>query len=187
MGAAMKKKTIPAVIPPGHERTALLVIDVQHGLFRKSTPIYHAEELLRNLNTLIERARSCSVPVIYVQHSAPRHLVKGSADWQIHPRLHQPVREPVIHKLHGNAFEETGLAVLLRDEMVGHLVVTGLVTHGCVKATCLGGRELGYPVTLVTDAHSSYSQDAARLIDEWHVKLAQAGVTLRSTDEVTFT
>lgn len=182
----MKKITIPFVMPPDYERTALLVIDVQHGLFQKATPIYHAEQLLQNLNALIERARACGVPVIYVQHSAPRHLVKGSTEWQLHPLLHRPDREPVIHKLHGNAFEDTCLAELLRDEKVGHLVVTGLVTHGCVKATCLGGLELGYPVTLVRDAHSNYSQDAARLIEEWHIKLEQAGVTLRSTEEVTF-
>ena len=182
----MKKNIIPPVIPPGFDRTALLVIDVQHGLFQKATPIYQAEQLLQNLNRLIERARTHGVPVIYIQHSATRHLVRGSAEWQLHPRLNQPDRESVIHKLHGNAFEDTNLAELLRDEKVGRLVVAGLVTHGCVKATCLGGRELGYPVTLVSDAHSSYSQDASGLIEEWHAKLSDAGVTLRSTEEVTF-
>ncbi len=181
----MKKKPISPGIPPEHDRTALLVIDVQHGLFHKSTPIYHAEQLLQNLNTLIEWARSGDVTLIYVQHSAPRHLVEGSAEWQLHPRLHQPDGEPVIHKVHGNAFEETRLAELLRDEKVGRLVVSGLVTHGCVKATCLGGRELCYPVTLVSDGHSSYSQDAARLIEEWHARLEEAGVALRSTGELT--
>lgn len=186
MGAAMKKNTTPPVIPPEFDRAALLVIDVQHGLFQKSTPIYQAEQLLHNLNTLIERARSGGVLVIFVQHSAPRHLAEGSAEWQLHPRLHQPHDEPVVHKVHGNAFEETELSELLRQEKVGRLVVTGLVTHGCVKATCLGGRALGYPVTLVSDAHSSYSQEAARLIEEWHAKLEKAGVTLRSTDDVAF-
>jgi nicotinamidase-related amidase len=182
----MKKKTIPPVIPPEYERTALLVIDVQHGLFQKSTPIYRAEQLLQNLNVLIERARARGVAVIYVQHSDPRNLVKGSPGWQLHPRLHPPDHEPVIHKLHGNAFEETGLNDLLSEERVGRLVVTGLVTHGCVKATCLGGRELGYPVMLVSDAHSNYSSDAARLIEEWHDKLTQGGVELRSTEDVAF-
>lgn len=184
MGAAMPKKIVPPVIPPEYDRVALLVIDVQHGLFQKSTPIYHAEQLLQNLNTLIERARVRGVPVIYVQHSDPRHLVKGSPAWQLHPRLYQPDHERVIHKLHGNAFAGTNLAEMLREEEVGRLVVTGLVTHGCIRATCQGGRELGYPVTLVTDAHSNYSQDAVRLIEEWHAKLAQTGVTLCLTEEV---
>jgi nicotinamidase-related amidase len=66
------------------------------------------------------------------------------------------------------------------------VVVTGMVTHGCVKATCLGARELGYPVTLVTDAHSSYSQDAAALIEKWHANLSKEGVTLLPTVQVQF-
>lgn len=182
----MKKNTTPPAISPEFDRAALLVIDVQHGLFQKSTPIYHADQLLQNLNALIDRARANGVPVIYVQHSDPRHLVKDSPGWKLHPRLRQPEKETVIHKVQGNAFEGTELSELLRQEKVGRLVVAGLVTHGCVKATCLGGRALGYPVTLVSDAHSSYSQEAARLISEWHAKLAQAGVTLRSTEAVAF-
>jgi hypothetical protein len=37
-------------------KTALLVIDVQRDLFRKSHPIYRADELLNNINSLVERA-----------------------------------------------------------------------------------------------------------------------------------
>ena len=70
----MSKKTVLPVIPPEYDRAVLLVIDVQHGLFQKSTPIYHAEQLLQNLNTLIERARVRGVPLIYVQHSDPPPL-----------------------------------------------------------------------------------------------------------------
>ena len=63
---------------------------------------------------------------------------------------------------------------------------TGLVTHGCVKSTCLGAIEAGYQVTLVSDAHSSYSNKAAELIDKWHVHLSKEGVALLSTAEVKF-
>lgn len=63
----------------------------------------------------------------------------------------------------------------LADRGVGRVVVTGLVTHGCVKATCLGGLELGYEVVLAKDGHSSYSKEAARLIEEWNRKLGEAG------------
>jgi nicotinamidase-related amidase len=182
----MSKKTVLPAIPPEFNRTALLVVDVQLGLFQKATPIYKAEELLHNINLLIEHARDGGVPVVYIQHSDPRNLVKDSPGWQLHPRLHPPEHDPVVHKLHGNAFEGTELAGLLDERRVGRLVVTGLVTHGCVRATCLGGRELGYPVTLISDAHSNYSPDAAALIAKWHENLAQAGVLLQPTAEVLF-
>ena len=42
-------------------KLALLVIDVQKGLFEKSIPIYQAETFLENLKTLIDRARQTQV------------------------------------------------------------------------------------------------------------------------------
>lgn len=183
----MPDKTQPIQLPPDFDRPALLVIDVQLGLFQKSTPIYKADQLIQNILTLVERAHHWRAPVIYIQHADPRNLVKGSAGWQIHPALNPLENDPIVHKLHGNAFEDTNLVEILHANKVGRLVVTGLVTHGCVKATCLGGRELGYPLTLVTDAHSNYSQDAAAMIEKWHANLSKAGVMLLSTAQVDFT
>ncbi len=166
--------------------TALLVIDVQQGLFRKSIPIFRANELLVKINTLIDSAHQAGAPVFFVQHSNQKILVYGSDDWQLHPQLQPGPQDCTIHKQHGNAFEETNLQEELKARYIDTLVVTGLVTHGCVKATCLGGKELGYRVILVEDGHSSYSKDAARLIEEWNQKLAQGIVELRSTAEITF-
>lgn len=157
------------------QAAALLVIDVQQGLFRKSTPIYRAEPLLNTIATLIDRAHAAGALVVYIQHASAKVLPFGSADWQLHPRLHPGEGDLVVHKHHGNAFEDTSLHAELAGRGVGRVVVTGLVTHGCVKATCLGGLELGYEVVLAEDGHSSYSKDAARLIEEWNRKLGAAG------------
>ncbi len=166
--------------------TALLVIDVQQGLFQKSTPLYKAGELLEKINSLVDRAHQAGVAVFYIQHSDKLALIKGSPEWQFHKQL-QPLRHDfIVHKQHGNAFEETKLDEMLKSRDITNLVVTGLVTHGCVKATCLGARKLGYQVTLVKDAHSSYSQKAAQLIEEWHTKLAQESVALTSAADINF-
>lgn len=167
-------------------RQALLVIDVQQGLFHKSTPIYRAEVLLNTLEALIERAHATGVPVIYVQHASDKVLPFGSADWQLHPRLHPRAGELIIHKTHGNAFEDTPLHDALAAQGAGAVVVTGLVTHGCVRATCQGALDLDYAVTLVADGHSSYSKDAARLIEEWNRRLAAAGAQVEPAARVTF-
>lgn len=165
---------------------ALLVIDVQQGLFKKSTPVYKADELLEAINKLVGRAHESAVPVFYIQHSDARALVKGSADWQLHPQLQPQNRDYSIHKQHGNAFEDTPLEETLRSLHVDTVVVTGLVTHGCVKATCLGARELGLNVILVQDGHSSFSKDAADLIEKWHEKLRAKQVEVRPAAEITF-
>jgi nicotinamidase-related amidase len=165
---------------------ALLVIDVQQGLFGKSTPIYKAEELLQNITSLIDRAHRGGAPVFYVQHSDLKTLVKGSPDWQLHPRLQPIATDDIIHKQHGNAFEGTILEEVLQSRDITGLVVTGLVTHGCVRATCIGAQQLGYRVVLVRDGHSNFSKKAAQLIEEWNEKLGAKGVELKSTSEIEF-
>ena len=166
--------------------TALLVIDVQQGLFNKTTPVYKADALLDNLDELIGRAHGAGACVIYVQHSNESFLVKDSPGWRLHPRLHPAAGDLIIHKTHGSAFEDTTLGDELAKRGITRLVICGLVTHGCVKAGTLDAVRLGYQTTLVSDAHSSYSKDAPRLIEQWNGKLAQAGAHLAATQDVQF-
>lgn len=164
--------------------TALLLIDVQQGLFRKST--YQPESLLNNINILIDRARRSGAPVFFIQHSGAKTLVKGSPEWQLHPELHLLATDPIIHKQHGNAFEDTALDAALQSGNVTNVVIAGLVTHGCVKATCIGALDLGYRVILAQDGHSNFSKQPARVIEEWNHKLSAMGVELQSASEIDF-
>jgi nicotinamidase-related amidase len=170
-----------------NQEMALVVIDVQKGLFEKSTPIYGADQFLENINRLIAAARQAGVPVIFVQHSNENTLVKGSDAWQLHPKIKPLESEEVIQKTHGNAFEATNLREILESWNVGRLIMTGLVTHGCVKATCLGAIDEGYKVVLVRDGHSNYSKDAAQLIDKWNHALSENGAELIDAHDVKFT
>jgi aminoglycoside 6'-N-acetyltransferase len=167
-------------------RTALLVIDVQQGLFAKSTPVYEAEALLENINALAERAHQAGAPVFYIQHSDQKALAFGSEAWQLHSQLHPESGDCIIHKQHGNAFEATDLGSALKANGVGAVVVAGLVTHGCVRATALGARALGYRVILAQDGHSSFSKQAAQLIVEWNEKLGQDTAEVKPTAEIDF-
>ncbi len=166
------------------QAAALLVIDVQQGLFRKSTPIYRAEALLNTLAALITRAHAAGMPVVYIQHASDKVLPFGSADWQLHPRLQPAEGDLLVHKQHGNAFEDTLLHDALASRGIRRVIVTGLVTHGCVKATCLGALALGYAVVLAADGHSSYSKDAARLVEEWNHRLDAAGAQVMPAAQI---
>jgi len=108
----------------------------------------------------------------------------GSQAWQLHPAIQPLEGETVIHKCHGDAFEETDLQDALDARGVKTLVVTGLVTHGCVKATCVGALERGYGVVLVADGHSSFSKQAAALIEKWNQKLSEMGAQLKEARHV---
>jgi len=174
------KKTKPT-------RTALLVIDVQRGLFERATPIYHPEEVLANINILVGRAHQAGVPVIYVQHANENTLVRDSNRWQLHPAIQPLEEERILHKRHPNAFEETPLDQELRARGVQQLIITGMLTHGCVRATYIGAHQLGYEVVLVEDSHSNFSQRALWLIRYWNRTLHESEiVTLKATREIQF-
>lgn len=180
----MKKTPIQPM--PGEGKAALLVIDVQQGLFGKGTPIYKAGELLGNIGLLIERARGAGAAVVYIQHNDKHGLVKGTPEWRLHAALHPAAAEPVVYKQHPNAFEDTTLTDVLQGLGVTRLAACGLVTHGCVRATCIGALELGYALTLAADAHSSYSPQAAELIEKWNANLAALGAAVKPAAEITF-
>ena len=167
---------------------ALLVIDFQIGLFEKPTPVYHAAEILVNANNLIQRAHLAGISVVYIQHCNDSFLQKDTPDWQLHQELLPPAENDLrIYKRHGSAFRDTYLEQELEARHVGDLLICGLVTHGCVRAACLDACQMGYRVTLAADAHSSFSKDAPRLIEEWNTRLAQAGVQVLPAGEINFT
>ncbi|MFY9921187.1 MAG: isochorismatase family protein [Mycobacterium sp.] len=59
--------------------------------------------------------------------------------------------------------------------------ITGLIAHSCVEATVRYGAELGYQVTVVKDATTSYSDDHMHAALEVNLPNYAAVV---STDEV---
>ena len=178
------KKGIPN--PGDPQKCALLIIDVQRELFEKSTPVYQAEKLMENILGLVDRAHQAQAPVIYIQHNSKNYLVKGSESWQLHPKLSPKPEDGQVSKEHGNAFEKTDLGELLAARGVGRVVAAGLVTHGCVKSTCLGALELGYQVVLAGDAHSSYNADAPAMITKWNQQLAEQGVQVKDSAQISF-
>jgi nicotinamidase-related amidase len=169
-----------------HPDAALLVIDVQQALFEKSNPVYRAAELLQNINCLIQRARGAGAPIVFIQHANETFLAKDSAGWHLHPDLKPDARDLILHKRHGNAFQDTVLKHEIDSLAIRTLIVTGLVTEGCVRATCLGGHQLGYQVILVQDGHSSFHKQAAARIDEWNQKLAGQGLDVIPTQDIEF-
>ena len=109
--------------PPVHgQAMALLVIDVQQGLFRKSTPIVRAELLLSTLTTLIECAHAAGVPVIHIQHASDEVSLFGSADWQLYARLQPDVDDLVVQKQPGNGCEDTPLHAALVERGVSRVI-----------------------------------------------------------------
>lgn len=166
------------------ENTALVVIDVQIGLFQRQKPIFKKQELLKNINDLENYFRSINIPIIYIQHKNNSTLVEGSDEWQLHPRLQKNESDLLIHKCYPNTFKETNFREELTTRDINQLVIVGTLTDNCVSATCIGAKKLGYQVILVTDAHSTFSDPAPIIIAEWHDRLRSQDVVLKTTSDL---
>jgi len=131
--------------------TALLVVDVQAGVVEGN---YERDNVVANIDSLVVKARSEDVPVIWVQH-ADEGLVKDSEGWRIVPELTPDAAEPLVHKNYGDSFEDTNLESVLSELGVGRLVVVGAQTDQCIRSTLHGAFARGYDAMLVSDAHTT--------------------------------
>ena len=122
----------------------------------------------------------------------PDHCVRGTWGAALHPDLAIPTGTPVVRKgangedgYSGFTMRDpvsgetvpTALEAILRDATVGEVVVTGLATDYCVRATALDAAALGFATTVLTDAIAAVDLqpgDGERALDE----LRAAGVRL---------
>ena len=131
--------------------TALVVIDVQNGVVFDA---WNRSEVIANINSLVAKARTANVRVIWVQHSEEEMPI-GSDNWQIVSELSPLDSEPHIRKEYGSSFEATDLDEVLANLKVGHLIICGAQSNNCVRHTSHAALERGYDITLVSDAHTT--------------------------------
>jgi nicotinamidase-related amidase len=174
------------------DTTALLIIDVQLGMFDESDCVYKGSGLLDTLKTLIAQARASRTPIIYIQHNGggPGHrLWPANPGWSIHPDILPAGGDVIIHKDHPDSFQETALQAELAKLGIRRLIVTGIQTEYCVDTTCRRAYSLGYDVTLVQDGHTTWDTDilkASQIIDHHNQTLGGWFVALKPASQVHF-
>jgi nicotinamidase-related amidase len=149
VGSGREETTMSTI--EGRDGRALLVIDVQQGVFATA---FDRDGVVERIGALVQRARAAGTPVVWVRHSADDMPI-ASARWQIVDELQPADGEAIVEKTFGDAFEATDLEPLLEALGADHLVVTGGQTDACIRSTLHGGFARGYDVTLVADAHST--------------------------------
>jgi len=85
---------------------------------------------------------------------------RDSRDDEILPELAPVGDELVFSKTSSSAFSTTDIERVLWNLGVRHLVMTGLVTDGCVELTARDAADRGFSVTLVEDACCSSTPEA---------------------------
>lgn len=148
-------------------RAALLVIDMMMAYFDRASPMYaRVEPVADAAMRLIEAAYSRRVPVLFTRQyyeettddsvyvrkvPALKLLRPGSPLAELHPSL--PTGQGTVFVKHyPSAFHRTDLAVRLAALKVDTLIIAGLTTSGCVRATAMDALLNDLPATVVREA-----------------------------------
>ena len=170
---------------------ALLIIDMQTGNFSESDPIYKGNELLGKVKKLIDKAHSKDQLVIFIQNNGgvgdpDEYRTPG---WAIHSSI-SPSRDDLVIKKHApDSFYDTILHGELQNHDVEELVIAGLQTEYCIDTTCRRAFSLGYKVTLVENAHSTWDSSllkAEQIIIHHNQVLGDWFVALKTEEEIEF-
>ena len=189
---------------------ALVIVDVQNDFCPGGTlAVAGGDRVAAPLARLAARCATAGLPVFasrdwhppdtaHFQDAGgpwPVHCVRDTPGAELHPDLVLPPEAVILSKgvdpqADGySAFEardEAGrdLVELLRAAGVDHLLVGGLATDYCVRATVLAALARGLRVSLLTDAVAGVNVqpgDAQRAVRE----MVAAGAQLVTTDQVT--
>ncbi|WP_406140075.1 isochorismatase family cysteine hydrolase [Streptomyces sp. NBC_01089] len=174
------------------DMTALVVVDLQNAVrvFPYTDPI---TEVVANAAALAREFRARGLPVVltevdprggsYGRADAPASLAqlkdKLPADWnELMAELEPADDDLVVVKRAWGAFTGTPLAEFLNKRGVTQVVVCGVATAYGVESTARHASELGFNVTLPTDAMTDMSAPAQEnSIERVFPRLGECGTT----------
>ncbi|MEM6828049.1 MAG: isochorismatase family protein [Pseudomonadota bacterium] len=158
---------------------ALILIDFVAAYFEPDSPLYAGvDDALAAALSLRDAAREAGVPVIYTnvvyhpslkdggrfaQKVAPlAGFAQGHPYGAWAPGLEPAEDELVISKQYPSAFFGTSLASTLTAAGHDSLLITGLTTSGCIRATCVDCCSHGFIPIVVEEAVGDRHEDPHR-------------------------
>lgn len=168
------------------EKTALVLIDLQQGIVAMPTA-HPAADVLRNARLLADAFRSRRLPVVLVNvaRGAPGRVEQSFRTDQLPPTWSELVPELGaqpddlrITKTNWGALINTDLAARLKSLGVTQVVIGGISTSIGVESTARQAYEMGFNVTLATDAMTDRNPDAhANSVTRIFPRLGECGTT----------
>ncbi|MDO8954603.1 MAG: cysteine hydrolase family protein [Gammaproteobacteria bacterium] len=142
-------------------KTALIVIDVQKGFDDLRWGPRNNPDAELKIKQLISLWRSTKRPIVFIRHASksidsPLHPSKPTSE--IKEEVAPIMGETVISKSVHSAFIGTDLEAHLRSLDIKNIVIVGLTTDHCVSTTTRMGHDLGFDVTIVSDATATFDR-----------------------------
>lgn len=147
---------------------ALILVDFVQGYFDKDCELFaDVQAELESALRIVDKARAADIPVIYtnVAYQSPmqggvffkkakplKNFIAGSPMGAWPAGLQPADGEIVVTKQYPSAFFGTSLASMLNAAGVDSLIITGLTTSGCIRATCIDACSYGFIPIIVADA-----------------------------------
>ena len=134
---------------------ALLIVDMQVGLFEGDSPRYDAEGVIHRINEIAKAVRAAGGIVTLIQHEDNGSLTRGSEGWKILPSLERVDTDLLLRKQACDSFYETELPDLLEQHGAQEIIITGCATDFCVDTTVRAAASRNYEVVVVKDGHTT--------------------------------
>ncbi|WP_054940790.1 cysteine hydrolase family protein [Paenibacillus ihuae] len=170
--------------------TALLIIDVQEAMFSyPDMKLYDVDNVMKRIVSLLDKARSADIPVVYIQHTEDEEYTRGLPTWEISCLVKPKEGETIVEKPTWDAFHRTRLHEELQRQGITDLVICGMQTEFCLDTTCRRAYSMGYNNILVQDAHSTFDNgnlSGEEIVRHHNGVLGGRFVKLRPADEITF-
>jgi maleamate amidohydrolase len=150
-------------------KPTLILVDLVRAYFDADSPLYAGvEDAFASAIRLRDAARLAGVPVIYTNVVYKKDGSDGGVFYRKVPALSaftvgNPLGEwaeglapnddeLVISKQYASAFFGTSLAATLTASGVDSLIIAGVSTSGCIRATCIDTISNGFIPIVVADA-----------------------------------
>jgi acyl-CoA reductase-like NAD-dependent aldehyde dehydrogenase/nicotinamidase-related amidase len=168
-------------------KPALLLVDLQNDFLDRQGLVPDRETVVAGAATLLYRFRRAGWPVLHIRMSVrsdgfgrmPHWIengiwscVVGTLGASPPPGLEARDGEPVFSKRFYSAFEDIGVSSALAGAGVDTVVVAGLYTHACVRATALDAYARGYAVSIASDAVASTEPAHAQISLDYLARLS---------------
>ncbi|WP_190810101.1 cysteine hydrolase family protein [Flagellimonas sp. S3867] len=142
---------------------ALVLIDIQLGL--QETHFYGSERnnpnAEINAGKILSSCRNRNLSVFHVQHNSSNPqspLFPAKKGNGFHPVVTPINGEPIIQKSVNSAFIGTDLEQQLKNQNITDIIIAGLTTEHCVSTSVRMAANLGFNVTLVSDATAAFDK-----------------------------
>ncbi len=183
------------------KRSVLLIVDMEYGFLDSKSPLFVnlGFEIVANIKKILNIYREKKLPIIFVKREHRKSgididktrveifkkskglILENDKSSEIIDDLKPLKDEIIVIKRRWSSFFGTELDILLRRLNINNLIVTGIQTPNCIRATVYDALSLDYNVIVISDATASKSEEIQKnnLFD-----IENLGVDVLTTNEL---